>query len=360
MGHFMKRPISVLITEECNLRCEYCLTSSGKYQKEPLTIDFDFVKVGIKDYFDANPFRELRIYSVGEPTTNFDMVKKVVDFAQKISETKVHVELQSNGYFAHDIAKWISENIDTIWISLDGPPDIQDALRKNDKRQGSSRIIEKNIKYLVDKIEFGVRSTTTSISVDKQIELLDYCQSLGVKNVATKPVLSPVGTTKDKYSVDLMHYSRKFLDAWRYAQTIDLYYTCVLIFNFDYTTEYACRACFPTPHLTPDGFVSACDRAFLGATPLIELIYGQWNAEKGIIEYDYKKIKKIRQRTPAFMHVCNDCIAKDYCAGNCLGTGYQETGDLLGVSERYCEAIRFLFKEIKPEMNTCSYKGGHP
>jgi len=360
MGHFMKRPISVIITEECNLRCEYCLTSSGKYQKKPLTIDFEFAKVGIKDYFDSGPFRELRIYSVGESTTQIDMVRNVVDYAQEISETKVHTELQSNGYFTHDIAKWLSKNIDTVWISLDGPPEIQDALRKDKKRQDSSKTIKKNIKFLVDKTEVGIRSTTTSININKQKELLDYCNSLGVINVASKPVLSPVGTTKDLYSVDLMDYAQKFLDAWHYAQTIDMYYTCVLIFNFDYATEYACRACFPTPHLTPDGFVSACDRAFLGSTPLQELIYGKWNAEKGLIEYDYEKIRKIRQRKPEFMPICTNCIAKDFCAGNCLGTGYQETDELLGVSERYCEAIKFLFNEIKPEMDTCSYKGGHP
>src|SRR3989338_6149677 len=165
MGHVMKRPISVLVTEECNLRCEYCLTSSAQFQTKPLTIDMDFVKKWIDDYFVAGPIRELRVYSVGESTTEFDIVKKTVEYAQFSSGSKVHVELQTNGYFSEEIAKWVSKNIDVAWISLDGPPRIHDAYRKTPEGRGSSDVVIRNIKYLVDKIEIGVRATTTDISV---------------------------------------------------------------------------------------------------------------------------------------------------------------------------------------------------
>lgn len=320
----------------------------------------DFVRRGIDDYFAAGPIRELRIYSVGESTTQFDKVREIVDYARSSSDSKVYTEIQTNGYFSEKVAEWIGKNINIAWISLDGPSEIQDTYRKTSSGTGSSDVVIRNIEYLADKIEIGIRSTTTNINLDKQKELLDYSCNLGIKRVATKPVLSPVGSKRDKWSVDLMRYARYFLEAWNYAQAIDMYYTCVLMFNFDCQTEYACRACFPTPHLTPDGYVSACDRAFSGNTPLKELIYGKWIPEKKIIEYNHEKIRRIRQRKPEFMEKCQKCVASNYCAGNCMGTGYQETGSLLGVPERYCEAILFLYENIKPYENTCTYKGGHP
>lgn len=360
MGHALKRPISVLVTEECNLRCDYCLTSSLQFQKNPLTIDMDFVKQGIKDYFAGNPARELRIYSVGESTTHIDTVKNVIDYARSISDSRVYVELQTNGYFSEETAEWVAKNIDYAWVSLDGTPEIHDVYRKTDKGKGSSEVVVRNIKYLADKIEVGIRSTTTDINIARQKELLDYSRSLGVMKVATKPVLNPVGTAKDKWSIDLMEYARYFLEAWKYAQTIGIYYTCVFVFNFDQKTEYACRACFPTPHLTPDGYVSACDRAFLGDTPLQDLIYGKWAPDEHRIIYDIEKIERIRQRRPEVMEKCQACKARDYCAGNCMGTGYQETGNLFGIPDRYCEAILFLFENLKPYKDTCTYAGGHP
>jgi len=356
----MKRPISVLITEECNLCCEYCVTDSPQFQKSPLTIDIDFVKKGIADHFACVQTRDIRFYSVGESTTHFELVKEIVAYARSISSSRVNVELQTNGYFSVEIAEWISRNVDSVWISLDGPPEINDRYRKTLEGTGSSEVVAGNIKYLADKIAVGIRSTCTSINIARQKELLDYCRSLGVMKVATKPVLLPVGTVTDNWSVDLLEYAEYFLEAWQYAQKRGMFYTCVLIFNFDRPVKYACRSCFPTPHLTPDGYVSACDRAFSGETPLKDLIYGKWLPEERKIEYDQARMNEIRQRSPEFMAHCLSCTARDYCAGNCMGTGYQETGDLLGVSERYCEAIRYLFEKMRPHETAISCQGDHP
>ena len=360
MGHVKKLPISVLITEECNLCCEYCITDSPRFQKKPQTIDLDFVRQGISYHFAKVTDRHLRLYSVGEPTTRFDLVKKIVNFARSISASKVNVELQTNGYFATETARWICQNIEQAWISLDGPPEINDKYRKNTDGLGSSGTVSENIKFLAGEIEVGVRATCTDINVASQKELLDYCRELGVSKVASKPVLSPVGEGREKWSVDLMEYAENFLEAWEYARDLGMYYTCVLIFNFDHPTRYACRACFPTPHLTPDGYVSACDRAFLGDTPLKDLIYGKWLPDERRIEYDQDKINEIRQRTPEHISQCLDCRAREYCAGNCMGTGYQETGDLLGVSERYCEAILYLFEKMRPHEKPFASCCDHP
>lgn len=359
MGHVLKRPISILITEECNLCCEYCVTDSQRFQSNPRTIDIEFAKKGIKDHFSCDQTRELRLYSVGESTVKIEMVKEIVGYARSLSTGSVTVELQTNGFFPIETARWISRNVDNVWVSLDGPPEINDKYRKTPAGEGSSGIVLGNIKYLADKIPLGIRATCTDINVTRQKELLQYCRELGVTKVATKPVLPPVGSN-NKWAVDLMEYAENFLDAWRYAQQIGMRYTCVLMFNFDHPTKYACRACFPTPHLTPDGYVSACDRAFSGDTPLRGLIYGRWNSAEGMIEYDQAIVAEIRQRSPDYMEKCMQCIAKDYCAGGCLGTGYQETGKLLGVSERYCEAILYLFEKMKPHEMSIACSCDHP
>ena len=67
----------------------------------------------------------------------------------KANVDAVTFEIQANGVFDDDTAEWLSKNINIIWISCDGTPDIQDAHRICiDKNKKSSELIKQNINEL--------------------------------------------------------------------------------------------------------------------------------------------------------------------------------------------------------------------
>ena len=55
MRHCDKLSVTVSPTNQCNLRCVYCMASSSVEQSSPIDIDINFAKKGIKDALAGFP-----------------------------------------------------------------------------------------------------------------------------------------------------------------------------------------------------------------------------------------------------------------------------------------------------------------
>ena len=183
---------------------------------------------------------------------------------------------------------------------------------------------------------------------------MEFASGQGVNAVFTKIMLPPSNPAHEHtfhgvsgdLGVTIMQYAQYFVKAWKLSRELGVFYGNGYINNFDEICQYACRACRPCPHLTPDGYVSACDRATLGTTPLDEYIYGKYDDVSGDIVYDMDKMKNLRARNVYNMEECRDCRIKFNCAGAGLGTCSQVTGDMFKVIPEYCEAIKFMYDNI--------------
>lgn len=367
-AHCKKEMISVFVTTKCNLNCSYCFTNKNQNEHKGQTISFEFVKKGIDDYFSTNYMRHVRFFGAGEPTVEFDLLKKIHDYALEKGGDAVSFEIQTNGAFSDSVAKWIKNNIDIVWISCDGTPEIQDMhrpfLNENDKRK-TSEVIEKNIRILHEadsKCFVGIRATITYENITKQAEMIDYFYDLGITNIWVDPIFPSVGDTaqNEENSFDTMLFARQFLTASQYAYEKGVFYGSILTCNFNDIVNKHCRACLPVPHLTTDGFVSACDMALFGKDKnhMSPLIYGKWNEGTRTIEYDENKIRLLRSRTTENMSHCEVCTAKEHCGGYCLGEVLNETGDLFGRKKGVCGAIRYLNEHL--DLKLRKYKYTHP
>ena len=354
MGHWRKKMISILLTNRCNMACKYCYLSGGQECKNRPTkkIDLDFAKIGISDYFSMSNTYAVRFFADGEPTLEFDTMKDIYSYAKEISEGKCIFELQSNGFFSDAIAKWIKDNINIVFISYDGLPEINDTQRCLANGEGTSSVIERNIKTLLTnpKCQVGVRATITNNNVYYQKEMIDYFYSIGVKILFSDLVFAPIGGSTESFNVNYTTFVDTFVDAKEYAKHKygkDFFYGSMYCANFDEKVCYACRSCLPTPHLTPDGYVTCCDFCVTSSDEnMRELIYGTYDPVTKKIFYDQRAIDHIRTRTPDNIPECRNCEVKDYCAGACLGEALNETGDFYGVKKDACNAIKYMWEKM--------------
>lgn len=183
MTHVNKQMISFFITTSCNLACHYCYTNKNELERRDQRLDFSFAKAGIDDFFQESKSRHIRFFGPGKPTVEFELIKKKYEYAYSKAGAKLTSEIQTNGVFPIKVANWLAKNINIIWVSSDGPEDIQDLNRVTVNQQPTSKIVAKNVRYLVEhrKEMIGIRSTITVNSVCKQKELVDYFSSLGVR-----------------------------------------------------------------------------------------------------------------------------------------------------------------------------------
>jgi radical SAM protein with 4Fe4S-binding SPASM domain len=123
----LPRWIFLQLLENCNLRCRMCYEwgDSGPYRHKKTLhrLDIDVVKRIIDECTPVTPYYEL--YG-GEPLL-YPEIEEVL-FAIQRAGSKVH--LPTNGTLLEKHAELLVEaSTDRIWVSLDGPPDINDNQR---------------------------------------------------------------------------------------------------------------------------------------------------------------------------------------------------------------------------------------
>ncbi len=360
MPHCNKQMISFFLTTKCNLRCVYCYNGKVRAELEEKSLPIEIAKAGVDEYFANSKSRHIRFYGPGEPTQEFNLMRQITDYARQKGGKEVTTELQTNGAFSPKVRDWILDNINIMWVSFDGTPDIQNDQRPFPNQRPSAPTIEENIKWLFANqnkrnLMVGARVTMTDLNINRQIEMVDYFYNLGIRYVWTDPIFPEVKKCpvcddidrKEKFHIDLDIYVKNYIEAHRYAKNKGLFYGSFLSCNFDGEAKINCRACTPVPHLTPDGYVSACDLVVYGenAHHMDCFIYGKWNDMTKRFEYNPQKIKSLQNRNIDNIAHCKNCEAKLHCSGYCLGEVMNETGKLDG-QKNVCKYIRILYKEF--------------
>jgi radical SAM protein with 4Fe4S-binding SPASM domain len=347
-----KKTISFLLTTRCNLNCTYCY---GNRKSEYKTLNFAFAKKILNDYAEAGDLKYIRFSADGEPTTEMELLKNIFKEAKQL-EPNVQATVFTNGTFNEETAKWIAENLDYIYISADFLPEVHDAYRPTITGKPSSPPILKNLEYFSQMpgkhAKIGIRATITKENIEQQIEAIDYYyNNYGINIFWVNPIFMPVYDANEKMyePIDMMQFAKAFIHAHDHAWRKGIFYECSFTANFDGQTQKACSACLPTPHLTVDGYLSACELATYGknAGTMEPMIYAKYDIENDKIIYDTEKLQTLRSRTLQNMSAqCRDCVASKHCAGYCLGETLNETGSLFKVKTSVCIPIRYLYGEI--------------
>jgi len=299
--------------------------------------------------------KHIRFFADGEPTTEIDLLKQIYQEAKKL-EPEILVEIQTNGIFSEETANWLGKNLDYIYLSIDLLPEDSDIYRVTCDSKPSSPRILKNLHYFKSmpgrKAKIGIRSTITRYNIQRQKEGIDYYHdNYGVDIFWVDPIFPPVSDVAEKTyePIEMMQFASTFVDAHNHAWERGIFYESNLTTNFDGKTDKACRACLPIPHLTMDGYISACEMATYGknAGKMDAMIYARYDAENDKIIYDENKLKILRSRTLSSMPTdCRACAAGEHCAGFCLGETLNENGNLFLIKTRVCKALRYIYGEI--------------
>lgn len=149
----------LIVTENCNLRCEYCVYSD-KYPKDisysNLKMDFKTAKLAIDEYFKLHREREkhglnkspnISFYG-GEPLLNFDLIKECVNYIKEIDPSTVFYITTNGTIMNNEIAHFLATNNFVVTFSLDGNKENNDRNRIFINQKGTFDIIYNNVKKL--------------------------------------------------------------------------------------------------------------------------------------------------------------------------------------------------------------------
>src|SRR3989344_2598509 len=296
--------LTVMVTDDCNLSCKGCVTDAQDGKQGKRTIDSDFVSKVLSKYgqnfIDSQTGLLYLFFSGrGEPTLRMDVIEGIYQRAGEMHGLEnLYVGIQTNTVFDERTRKRISDISDVVWVSVDGAPQENDAIRKYGRRLrmagktgGSSEYVTRNTKALrEDGIDVRMRSTIHRSNIGKQKDLVDYSTSLEVETVVAEPAIrSPsLSGTGSIYLVDLDEFVDRFIEANNYAEQLGVRYTtglmeeeqklvdpcarrCGECFSIDVKTELPRSAT-----LTTDNRLAGCYLGYEDSLKMQSLTFGRW------------------------------------------------------------------------------------
>ncbi len=221
----------LVVTLRCNTTCVYCHPSRANLYAVPTDMSPDTATECVEFVLrSTNPAITIE-FQGGEPLVAFDTMKHVVATAHERNARlgkELEFTLVSNlSLMDEEKLAWLIENRVQICTSLDGPPDLHDAIRKLPKAYGASghdlavqwtkRINQRYRELGLDETLYNVEAlvTTTRGLLPRWKELVDTYVGLGCRALFLRP-LDPFGFA-DKTSGRIDYPGEAYLDYYRAA-----------------------------------------------------------------------------------------------------------------------------------------------
>ncbi len=337
------------IAHTCNLNCEYCFASQGKYHGERGVMSFEVGKAAL-DFLvtHSGTRRNLEVdFFGGEPLMNFQVVKDLVAYARSIEKDyhkNFRFTLTTNGLLIdEDVIEFANKEMSNVVLSLDGRKEIHDRYRVDYAGKGSWERIVPKFQQLVAARggkNYYMRGTFTHANPDflKDIQVM---LELGFKELSMEPVVCAPGDPSELTAQDmeivkeqyeqlaaLMRQKDKEGDPFTfYHYMIDLTGgPCI------YKRISGCGSGTEYMAVTPWGDLYPCHQ-FVGEECF--KLGDVWKGVDNTAVQDEFAACNVYAREQ-----CRDCWARLYCSGGCAANAYHATGSVRGVYEAGCELFK--------------------
>ncbi len=170
--------ITLQVTQQCNLRCKYCVYSGSYITRihSSRTMSLETAKKGV-DFIVSNSLDLDQIniaFYGGEPLLQFNLIKKVVEYAEVETEgKKVSFGMTTNGtLFNDEILNFLQEKKFMLVISLDGPEEVHDKNRIFAKDgKGTFSTIIHWLRYIKENFSDLYRNTSFNAVIDPKLDI---------------------------------------------------------------------------------------------------------------------------------------------------------------------------------------------
>lgn len=337
------------IAHTCNLNCSYCFASQGKYSGERALMSFEVGKRAL-DFLIENSGtrRNLEVdFFGGEPLMNFDVVKRLVEYARSIEKEKnknFRFTLTTNGMLIDDeVIDFANREMSNVVLSLDGRKEIHDRYRIDYNGNGSWEKIVPKFQKLVQKRggkDYYMRGTFTHANPDF-LEDIKTMLDLGFTELSMEPVVAaaddPSALTKDDMPIIFKQYeelAQLMIERGKEGKPFTFYHYMIDLKGGPciYKRISGCGSGTEYMAVTPWGDLYPCHQ-FVGDEKfrLGDIYNGVTNAE---IQNEFAACNVYARSE------CRDCWAKLYCSGGCAANAYHSTGSVKGVYKYGCELFK--------------------
>jgi len=348
LGDFNPKGLTLLMTNQCQLRCTYCYAAAGDSSPQHLSLETGYAAI---DYTyenlkrQNNPKFHISLHGGGEPTFAWKTMKALVAYAKE-KPIPTEISLTSNGVWSKQQTQWIMAYIDTVGISMDGSPQTQDTQRPMASGKGSSRWVMQTLRELeANHRPYRLRLTAMP-PFDRLVEDVRFlCENTYCQRMQVEAAFSTLRGGGYQYKLE---EGAQFLEAFFAAQRLADQYGrklhCVGS-EVDKITPVPCGSPFNSLIVTPQNNLVACFEVVNDSHPLAELLTIGRITPEGV-EINEEARLRLRQKIVERRASCRDCFCYWTCAGGCLPRTYSPGPEGHLEHGVHCELRRTLLREM--------------
>lgn len=337
------------VAHTCNLSCDYCFASQGKYNGDRAIMSYEVGQRAI-DYLLENSghHRNLDIdFFGGEPLLAWKVVKQIVAYARSKEQEykkKFRFTFTTNGMLLNDeVTEFLNQEMYNVVLSLDGRKEVHDRLRKTVNGKGSYDHIVPKFQEFVRKRgdqEYYVRGTYTRNNVDFTNDIF-HIADLGFDKISMEPVIcdprEPYALTEEDLPVIYNQYeilAKEMIGRGKQGKGFTFYHYMLDLSEGPCIQKRITGCGSGTEYLavTPWGELFPCHQ-FVG-----DEAYSMGNIWDGITQPELQC--QFKESNCYSKLECKDCWAKLYCSGGCPANALHATGSLGGTYDFSCDIFR--------------------
>ena len=344
------------VSHDCNLRCKYCFADEGAYhsKREVMSretafaaIDFLLRESGQRKVLEVDFFG-------GEPLMNLGVVKDTVYYAKQQAAKlgkRFLFTTTTNGLLLDDeTIQFFNEEMENVVLSLDGRPEVHDAVRKTVNGKGSFDLVIEKIKKFVrsrgDK-HYYVRGTFTAKNLDFAKDVL-FLADQGFDSISMEPVVTDIPELQIKeehlprIEKEYENLCEAYLEREEKGEGFNFFH-----FNIDLeggpclskrVSAYGAGNEYFS--VVPNGDIYPCHQ-FAGDSK-----WKMGSVFEGTLDENIRS--KFAESCLFTRKKCENCFAKFICSGGCSANNYHYNGD---IEEPYAMTCAMMKKRIECAMH---------
>jgi len=313
-------------------------------------MDFDTAVQSIEMLINESPNQERYnvVFFGGEPLSNFALIQRVIDYAEKRFQElgkKVDFSMTTNATLLDEkTIDYLNAHRVGIAVSMDGPKAYHDRNRITVGGQGTYDTVEKKVGLLLGKYNsrpIGARVTLTT-GVTDVVAIWDHLFNvIGFSEVGFAPVTSGDIAAYNLQPEELSEVfsgmkqlGKRYLDAALENRNIGFSNMHQLITDLHEGNNKAlpCGAGVGMVAVDHEGGVNLCHRFTGSELPLLGTVTEGINKPQ-INEFLNKRLDKTDTG-------CATCRIRNLCAGGCYHESYARYGDPVHPTYHYCDLMR--------------------
>lgn len=325
------------VTEECNLRCNYCYVS-----KQPIMMDKLIADKAIafaKDQIEQRENSEIIVsFHGGEPTMNFGIINYLTEYFVEQYGKRVSFQLTTNGVAQQkSMYDYFMKNSYMISVSLDGTKECNDINRITRHGNSSYDDVMSTLSYFHKyRYDIRIRMTINALNVHLFSKSFIF---LFNKQLGSIAFAVDTFNSYDENFWDIFLLELEKIMEYLYRNAFEWYKYYKKAISQEYLSiKKICVGGKNTFHIDGNGSIYPC----MFAVGYGELSIG--NVDQGINEQKLNEISCISEmRNPK----CEKCAARQICKGEyCKIINKRYSGDFLLPSINNCKIIRVYHELI--------------